>query len=108
MRATISYNYSAKYYEMTELYVQKWYQLGQIIENNDTNVADIVTLLPRLKSFNIRMNYPAQTVPRLFLSSLNMKFNFIFCAKKIVSLFPPPLLFRGSEINLFKSKIGLV
>jgi len=49
---------------MTELYVQKWYQLGQIIEKNGTNVADIVTLLPRLKSFNIRMNYPAQTIPR--------------------------------------------
>jgi len=58
---------SAKYYEMTEFYVQMWYQLGQIIEKNDKNVADIVTLLPRLKSFNIRMNYPAQTVPSDFL-----------------------------------------
>ena len=82
------YIYSAKYYEMTEFYVQMWYQLGQIIEKNDTNVPDIVTLLPRLKSFNIRMNYPAQTVPRLFLSSLNMKFIFIFI-EEIVSLSRP-------------------
>ena len=78
--------------------------MGQIIEKNDTNVADIVTLLPRLKSFDIRMNYPAQTVPRLFLSSLNMKFIFIFSVKIV----PPPLLSGGSEINLSKSRIGLV
>jgi len=59
---------SSQYFmNLTELYIQKWYQLGQIIEKNDTNVADIVTLLPRLKSFNIRMNYPAQTVPSGFL-----------------------------------------
>ena len=82
------YIYSAKYYDFTEFYVQKWYQLGQIIEKNDKNVADIVTLLPRLKSFDMRMNYPAQTVPRLFLSSLNMKLIFILI-EEIVSLSRP-------------------
>ena len=69
-RATILHNYSTHYEMFDELYVQKWYQLGQIIEKNDKNVADIVTLLPRLESFNIRMYYPAQTIPRLLLSSL--------------------------------------
>ena len=78
--ATILHNYSTQYEMVDELYVQKWYQLGQIIEKNDKNVADIVTLLPRLKSFDIRMNYPAQTIPRLWLSSLktNLIFWFLF------------------------------
>ena len=75
MRATISCNYSAEYYQyqMTDFYIRKWHQLGEIIEKNGKNVADIVTLFPRLTTFHIRMYYPVQSVTRLFWSSLDMK-----------------------------------
>ena len=44
-----------------------WQELGEIIERNGKNVADIITLIPKLNQFNYKT--PAQTINSRLLKS---------------------------------------